>query len=103
MRYIYPGDYERRDEKECSYCLNHSLGIPARQWKTLDHRNDLQYEDLKNKIQRNGVIEPVTINIDKHKVIEDGHHRVFAAHEIGLKYIPSKIYGKLTIPERFLC
>lgn len=102
MRYVYPGDYEEYG-KECLYCLNHAIGRISPQWKALSHIEDKQYTPLKADIIENGVQTPVIINIDQHKVVEDGHHRIFAAREVGLRHVPCEIYGKLTIPGRFLC
>lgn len=101
LRYIYPGDYS--EGVTCRHCFNHAKGMPSMQWSALTHMFDKKYPKDRHSIAVNGIKEPITVHIDKHKVVEDGHHRIFAARDLNIKWVPCAVYGKLTIPGKFVC
>ena len=59
--------------------------VDERAW--LDENHGRYMAELRESIQREGVIEPVRLCYDERRVI-DGHHRVVAAIDVGLSRIP---------------
>jgi len=57
-----------------------------------NHKND-----LKGKIQDQGLIEPITVNLEPNEdfVLLAGHHRLVALEELDAKEVPAKIYVEL--------
>ena len=53
------------------------------------------YEDLKNDISQNGILEPIVLQYyfkDNALNLKEGHHRLKIANELDLDKIPVKIY-----------
>ena len=49
-----------------------------------------QYQNLKDSIQRFGLVDPIIININKDRknIIIGGHQRVKVARDMGIKEVP---------------
>lgn len=64
------------------------------------HRNkhNLEWENFKQDIKQNGIKNPILIlkDPDEQPVISEGNHRLDAAIELGLEYVPVDIryFGK---------
>jgi hypothetical protein len=60
-----------------------------------DRMNLDYYEDLKNDISQNGILEPIVLQYyfkDNALNLKEGHHRLKIANELDLDKIPVKIY-----------
>jgi hypothetical protein len=102
LRYIYPGDYASFldghfdiDDQYCNPCqLGHLIGKPYEQWHdpllANKKREDNNIEGLYSDIATNGITTPIAIDTSPHKVLSNGHHRFYAALDLGWKYIPAE-------------
>jgi len=100
LRYIYPGDYASFldnyydiDDQYCDPChLGHLIGKPHEQWQdpmlANKKREDNNLEGLYSDIATNGITTPIAIDTSPHRVLSNGHHRFYAALDLGWKYIP---------------
>lgn len=69
------------------------LGEPGRMGSIRDYERE-GLDKLKESIQKNGIKEPIILRkVDQNKgfEIEDGHHRLQAARELGIENVPVKI------------
>jgi hypothetical protein len=102
LRYIYPGDYASFldgyydiDDQYCDPChLGHLIGKPNEQWQdpmlANKKREDNNIEGLYSAIANEGITTPIAIDTSPHRVVSNGHHRFYAALDLGWKYIPAE-------------
>jgi hypothetical protein len=102
LRYVYPGDYASFldayydiSEEYCGPCYaGHLIGKPNEQWQdpmlANKKREDNNAEGLYSKIATNGVLEPIAIDTSPHRVVSNGHHRLYVALDLGWKFIPAE-------------
>ena len=58
------------------------------------NKSDEAYnEELTHSVRRQGVKEPVTIDLDA-GTLQDGHHRVQAAEDVGSNFVPTEFDGR---------
>jgi hypothetical protein len=97
LRYVYPGDYSGylADSWEAGYCCNdmHITGKPFDQWNDEviagPKRDENRYKDLLADVKLNGFKNEIYIDLDNsHRVLANGHHRFYAAWDLGLTHIP---------------
>ena len=98
LHYVYPGDYGSyidldHDWEYCVPCAEgHLTGKPQWQWRdspiAKHKRDDNIAEDNLTDFVNNGIRDPTSIELAKHKVLTNGHHRFYAALDLEWKYIP---------------
>lgn len=57
----------------------------------LAKREDNADNRLVSRIRRSGMIQPIAIDIERHRVVTNGHHRVYAAIDLGWEWIPAEL------------
>jgi hypothetical protein len=98
QRFVFPGDFASYTESiwepdDCWDCnSNHENGAPFEQWQNNlmagPKREENELNKLLEDIELNGVQTPIRISAYRHKVLMNGHHRVYAALDLGWKWIP---------------
>lgn len=106
QRYVYPGDFSSYMEgiQEFDDCLNcrsaHVRGKVIDQWNCNilagPKRDENEVESLTDDINANGIKTPIRINVYEHKVVVNGHHRVYALMDLGWKWIPAEFIDTRT-------
>lgn len=103
LRHCFPGDFEcyLPDDhdypvKFCSACkCKHLANTPLDHWMdehmALAKREDNADNKLVSRIRKTGMIKPIALDIERHRVVTNGHHRVYAAIDLGWEWIPAEL------------
>lgn len=96
LRYVFPGDYGCYTEEEefLKYCCDndHVVGRPFYQWNDStmmrEKRSANEINGLKTSISDVGITNAIYIVLGPHRILSNGHHRFYAAWDLGLKHVP---------------
>jgi len=104
LKNVYPGDFSSCSQP-CTACASlHTQGRPQEQWQdedfARDKRNNTSYRKLVSYMYSNGFPGPIEIELEQHAYLINGHHRVYAALDLGIVWLPARIENRsgLEIP-----